>query len=162
MKMNATKTNQLKRKCLSGSKWCGGPLGKSGTYCCPDCAQAHDEAMKANGDEVPVTGCLCDDCEENKMRTTTTTDLTTIRNLRRTFTWGKISKIHDIGSYSIVEYIDDATKDVLFHVYVDGKNTHTTSETLERALVLAIAHKNLEVNLARFMAIGANKLLGIG
>jgi hypothetical protein len=90
-----------------------------------------------------------------------TTDLEVIRKHAGQFTWGTILKVHDFGPYTIVEYTDRSRGDILFHVYVDGKSTSNSSSTLEGAILLAIARKNLEPNTARFMAMGACKLLGV-
>lgn len=90
-----------------------------------------------------------------------TTDLNIVRNRPSTFTWGKVQHIHEIGPYQIVEYEDRHDRQVSFHVYVDGKCTNTSAGSLEGALLLAIARKSLEVNEARYMAMGAAKLLGV-
>ncbi len=89
-----------------------------------------------------------------------TTDLEVIRNRPRAFTWGTVLKVHDIGPYTIVEF-QHREEGVAFHVYVDGKDTSNSTSTLESGLIYAIARKNLEVNEARWMAIGARKLLGL-
>lgn len=91
----------------------------------------------------------------------TTTDLEAIRKTPSLFTWGRINQIHDIGSYTIVEYEDRTTKETSFHVYVDGRSTHNSTGTIEGALLIGMARKHLEVNEARYMAMGAAKLLGI-
>ena len=90
-----------------------------------------------------------------------TTDLEAIRNHKAKFTWGVILKVHDVGPYTIVEYEDRNDRTTKFHVYVDGKATNNSTSTLEGALMLAMARKHLEPNEARFMAMGACKLLGI-
>jgi hypothetical protein len=93
-----------------------------------------------------------------------TTDLDVIRKHRARFTWGSVQEIHDIGPYTIVEYISrnrDKEDETCFHVYVDGKNTSSSTSTLEGAMILAIAHKHLEVNEARYMAMAACKILGV-
>jgi hypothetical protein len=91
----------------------------------------------------------------------TTTDLNVIRNNPRRFTWGQVAKIHDIGPYTIVEFVRHDSTEVCFHLYVDGKDECSSCSTLDGALVLAIARKHLEANEARFMAMAATKLLGI-
>lgn len=90
-----------------------------------------------------------------------TTDLEVIRKHKGSFTWGPILGIHDIGPYTIVEFEPRTRGGVSFHVYVDGKCTNNSTATLEGALLLAMARKHLEPNEARFMAMGACKLLGI-
>ncbi len=101
-----------------------------------------------------------------------TTDLKVIRVNPRRFTWGRIGQIHDIGyappegvsPYTIVEYLpwgrleaDGAN----FHVYVDGKDQSVGSRSLEGAILIAIARRNLEANKGRFMAQAAAVLLGV-
>lgn len=84
-----------------------------------------------------------------------TTDLEAVRKDRYRFTWGYASEIYDVGPYTIVEAKEH------FHVYVDGKNTGVSALTLDGALILAIAHKHLEKNEARYMAMAAAKVLGV-
>jgi hypothetical protein len=92
-----------------------------------------------------------------------TTDLNLLRKTPNHFTWGHIRAIHDIGPYTIIEYTSAGSGIRQFHVYVDGKDTSTATLSLEGALVEAIARKSLadNPNTARYMAIGACKLLGI-
>lgn len=92
----------------------------------------------------------------------TTTDLEAIRKTPLRFTWGTITKFHEVGPYTLVEYMDRLNRDeTAFHIYVDGKCTSTSAATLEGAIVLAIARKHLEANEARYMAKASIKLLGV-
>lgn len=92
----------------------------------------------------------------------TTTDLNAVRERPHTFTWGAIEAIHDIGSYSIVEYIEKTgAKATCFHVYVDGKDTRRSANSLDAALLYAIGFKHCEVNEASYMAKAALKLFGL-
>lgn len=96
-----------------------------------------------------------------------TTDLNVIRRTPSRFTWGRVETIHDIGRYTLVEYID--TKEVssthnatLYHSYVDGKSTHSSHLSLEAGLIYAIAVGAIEnVNDARHMARAACKVLDV-
>lgn len=94
-----------------------------------------------------------------------TTDLEEVRKQRRRFTWGRVLEIHDIGRYTLIEYIANPGRmpepdpKPKFHVYVDGKDTCSGTATLDEGLVLAIAHGKLEVNEARWMARSILKLL---
>ena len=91
-----------------------------------------------------------------------TTDLDVIRKHRARFTWGSVQEIHDIGPYTLVEYISrDGKEETSFHVYVDGKSTSNSASTLEGAMILAIAKKHLELNEDRYMAMAACKVLGV-
>ena len=68
----------------------------------------------------------------------------------RTFTWGPVVAVHRIGRYDIVEYRPqifegssgtgryEASRSQ-FHPYVDGEDTNCGLDTLEQALVFAIA-----------------------
>ncbi len=98
------------------------------------------------------------------MKNHSTLALEVIRKHPRSFMWGTVLRVHDIGSYTLVEYEHrHAYKDegVQFHVYVDGKDTRMSETTLDNALLYAIAHKHLELNTASYMAKGAGKLLGV-
>ena len=77
--------------------------------------------------------------------------------------WGVVHAIHEIGSYTIVEYTgpNDGAEH-RFHPYVDGQDTNHSEHTLEAALLLAMARKNLEPNRANYMADAAEQLLGFG
>jgi hypothetical protein len=99
----------------------------------------------------------------------TTTDLEVIRSQPRRHTWGPVTKIHDVGRYSIVEYLsadsinpanDDRT---LYAVYVDGKNVNISDPVFEQALLFAIAFgaSTDGATEAGAMARAAAKVLGI-
>lgn len=102
----------------------------------------------------------------------TTSDLALLRAGTHEFTWGMIGKIHDIGRYSIVEYhayMDKAhsiaTSSAMeveiessFHVYVDGVDCSRHCNTLEQALVTAIAYG---VKAPQGIALAACRVLGI-
>lgn len=70
----------------------------------------------------------------------------------RTFPWGPIDKIHEIGEYQIIEYREDKSgfnrdawethNRTVFHPYVNGKDSHESFVTLDEAIVGAIAFKN--------------------
>src|SRR5512144_1327563 len=66
------------------------------------------------------------------------------------FPWGPITEQHQIGPYTILEYLEDtSTYDnasawerhgrTLYHIYVDGKNTAVSATSLDSALAGAIA-----------------------
>lgn len=97
------------------------------------------------------------------MNPNSTTDLDIVRKHRARFTWGSVQDIHDIGPYTIVEYViaREGKEITLFHVYVDGKATDSSTSTLEGALILAIANRHLEINEARYMAMASCKILGV-
>lgn len=71
----------------------------------------------------------------------------------REFAWGVIVKTHHIGpDYQIVEYRQDQSRstsasmwathcDIVFHPYLDRKDMSASYDTLEEAIVGAIAHK---------------------
>ena len=91
-----------------------------------------------------------------------TTNLERIRRAPMSFTWGNPVAFHDVGRYTIVEYIregkDESEK--AFHVYVDGRSTNNACSTLEKALILAIAFGSGQgINIAGHMAQAACRLL---
>ena len=87
-----------------------------------------------------------------------TEDLALVRETPSLFIWGRIKKIHDVGSYTLVEYVNDHNETTLFHIYVNGKNTSNGAHTLEAAMLFAMAWNHLEANEARYMARAACKL----
>ena len=94
----------------------------------------------------------------------TTTDLETVRQHPGRFPWGPVQQIHDIGPYTIVEFLTrgvDPAEGPSFHVYVDGKSTNHSTDSLDSALLVAIGRKNCEANEGRHMAEGAMRLFGI-
>lgn len=66
------------------------------------------------------------------------------------FSWGKIVEEHEIGPYHFIEYkrfkngsVRETEAATEFAIYVDGKDTHCGALTLDAALVLAVAIRNL-------------------
>ena len=68
------------------------------------------------------------------------------------FPWGPIIEQHQIGPYTILEYLEDTSAydnatawerhgRTLYHVYVDGKNTAVSATSLDSALAGAIAYR---------------------
>lgn len=57
------------------------------------------------------------------------------------FSWGHVHAVHRIGEYTIVEYKHRHSGEIAFHVYVGNKDTSTSFESLDAALVGAIAYK---------------------
>ena len=74
-----------------------------------------------------------------------TTDLDAIRN-GNAFTWGKVVRVHEIGRYAIVEYLErkmnsrELSGHTLFHVYIDGKDRSRSCSSMEGAIVTAISY----------------------
>lgn len=90
------------------------------------------------------------------------TDLEEVRRSPGRFAWGRVVAFHEIGRYTLIEYqrlSDELDVKTAFHVYVDGKSTSQSASSIESALIHAIALGKLEVNSARWMVIGALKLL---
>ena len=92
---------------------------------------------------------------------TSSTDLKIIRETPARFTWGAVQYIHDIGPYTIVEYTDKNNGATMFQVYVNGKSTSNSTATLDGAILLAVAWRNLGASEAPTMARGACRLLGV-
>lgn len=68
------------------------------------------------------------------------------------FMWGPIVEVHQIGAYTILEYLDDRSNSThsaewvkhgrtLYHVFIDGKNTYVAALSLDAALAGAIAYR---------------------
>jgi hypothetical protein len=69
------------------------------------------------------------------------------------FTWGRVIEEITVGDYSITKYhpyksgtgrpkvVDESV--IHYHVYVLGKDTNTSTLSLDSALIYAIAHKNI-------------------
>ncbi len=86
-----------------------------------------------------------------------TTELAKLKKGHK-FTWGRVIKIHEIGEYAIVEFIetpdepdkvDENYKPVIsFFAYVpgavlrwEGENDHTSYDSMDSALAACIAFK---------------------
>lgn len=70
-----------------------------------------------------------------------TTDISILRSLPRAFTWGPISTIYEVGPYTIAKYTNKKGE-TLYHAWVEGKDTHHSYESLDAALVGAIAYRH--------------------
>lgn len=68
------------------------------------------------------------------------------------FPWGPIMETHQIGPYTILEYLDDRSAfshaedwvhhgRTLYHLFIDGKNTFVSALSLDAALAGAIAYR---------------------
>lgn len=62
------------------------------------------------------------------------------------FTWGEVVKIHEIGAYSVVEFIDNARNKTLFHPYVEERDLHHSFLTLDEAIINAVAFNKCGIN----------------
>lgn len=69
------------------------------------------------------------------------------------FPWGPVDRVHEVGPYQIVEYRRDMSTyglgsdfsehgQVMFHPYLDGKDTSQSFDSLDAALVGAIAYRH--------------------
>lgn len=101
------------------------------------------------------------------MRRQSTTDLEVIRKDPQLFTWGRITKIEDIGPYTLAHYIEAPMGNGpggkrLIHLYVDGKSTNTSYTTLDGALVAGVAFRNCSnVNEGGWAATMAARVLKV-
>lgn len=71
----------------------------------------------------------------------TSVSLEVLRSNPGKFPYGNIRKISDVGSYTIVEYIDEYAGYIKFRVYLDGEDIGQPFNTLEKALVTAVIRK---------------------
>ena len=58
--------------------------------------------------------------------------------LSKPYTWGKLVNVHEIGNYLIVEYTTDDGENH-FHPYVNGKDTHHSFMSLDKALIHSVS-----------------------
>ena len=75
----------------------------------------------------------------------TSTDLHEVKDNSVEFTWGEIIKFYEIEEYTIASYNTDnkqKKKTVEFHAWVDKKDTCRSYNSLEEAIVGAIAYKH--------------------
>lgn len=79
---------------------------------------------------------------------------------------GDITKMHQIGPYTFVEYVQrgisnsDHNGKTFYSIYVEGHKTSCSADTLDKALLYAIAKRNLvEPNTTNWLSQAAEKLL---
>lgn len=75
------------------------------------------------------------------------------------FFWGFVIKVHSIGEYDIFEYEDKTNVDkIMFHPYVNGKDTHNSFQTLDEAIVfsIAIVHNGINTRAHNYFFNGIN------
>lgn len=89
----------------------------------------------------------------------TTTALSKVRDNRSSYTWGEIRKFHEIGRYTIIEYKHRDENKTLFAVYVDGEDQSQSCETLDQAIIAAVA--SAHVSNSGAMALAACKILNL-
>lgn len=70
-----------------------------------------------------------------------TTDISILRSLPRAFAWGPISTIYEVGPYTIAKYTSNKGG-TFFHTWVDEEDTQQSYESLDAALVGAIAYRH--------------------
>jgi hypothetical protein len=100
----------------------------------------------------------------------TSTDLQIILKEPFRFAWGRVVQIHVLGPFTFVES-EKRKRDLKegeepppnsFHVYVDGRNTSRSCSSLESAMVLAIAMRNMNCSsVGDHMAQACCKILDI-
>jgi len=71
----------------------------------------------------------------------------------REFSWGPIVKVHEVGVYQFVEFLRDysrtsSTRDLseehgkpAFSVYIRGRDTHVSADTIEEAMAIAMSYR---------------------
>lgn len=64
-----------------------------------------------------------------------------LRLIKEEFVWGYVTNIHCIGEYQIVEYQDKNTHEILWHGYVNYKDTNCSYSSLDSALIGCIGIK---------------------
>ena len=76
------------------------------------------------------------------------------------FPWGDIIKIHMIGNYQIIEFID-YEKEISFKPYIDCKDCHCSYPSLDTALISALCNNTLEHDEAIYAVRHICKILEI-
>lgn len=66
----------------------------------------------------------------------------TIQGKEKKWSWGGAPVVHEIGPYSIVEYVYGNNSVVSFHPYVNGKDTHSSYATLDMAILAAMDERH--------------------
>jgi len=97
-----------------------------------------------------------DEVTEKDIQETTTEEK--IDYIEMEYTWGTVIKTHCIGEYQIIEE-EDEKGEKGYHAYINFKDTNSTYETLDNALIGVIAEKHLEVNAARYATSFILKML---
>jgi hypothetical protein len=64
-----------------------------------------------------------------------------IEFIEKSFSWGKVIKVHVIGEYQIIEYETKINKDINFHPYINFCDIGHSYYTLDEALIGVIAYK---------------------
>ncbi len=73
----------------------------------------------------------------------TSTDLHEVKNNPVEFSWGEIIKFYELEEFTIASFFpNNAGKRILFHVWVDKKDIGMYFDSLEEALIGAIAFKH--------------------
>lgn len=80
----------------------------------------------------------------------TVSSINETKSYPKRYVWGPASAVHEIGEYAIIEYQERASSNpkpdwvsrVLFHGYVNGRDTHQSFESLDAALVGCIGYKH--------------------
>ena len=62
--------------------------------------------------------------------------------IEKEFTWGSVVKIHCIGEYQIVEYIDKRDKKTFYHGYINYNDINRSYLSLDSALIGCIGYKH--------------------
>lgn len=82
-----------------------------------------------------------------------TTDLEKLKNSQEPFTWGRIIHIQEIGPYAIASFhpwqVNGSTvltgqpnkDEIHYHTWVDGKDCHSSYNSLDEALAACIAYR---------------------
>ena len=71
------------------------------------------------------------------------TDLKGIKKNRGSYWLGPVQKIHEIGEYAFVEYLDRVFEEETFYsIFINGESISRTAPSLDKAIVVAIAYKH--------------------
>ena len=82
-----------------------------------------------------------------------------ISYIEQEFVWGRIIKTHCVSEYQIIEYSPERAGGISYHTYINFKDTNTSNDSLDGALITAITTNKLECNEARWASIFISKML---
>ena len=82
-----------------------------------------------------------------------------ISYIEQDFVWGEVVKTHCIGEYQIIEYKPKREDTISYHGYINFKDTNTSNNSLDSALISLITRNKLEVNEARWASVFISKML---
>jgi hypothetical protein len=92
----------------------------------------------------------------------------TLSAIRKHFNWGTILDIHNVGDIFVVEYAEKRIANhptlegrILFHTYLGSKDQSASYESLDSALIGAIASKRIGFTAGTYAARFFDDMTGV-